>query len=254
MNCLKDKVALVTGAGSGIGKAVVQRYVEEGARICAMDRSEDSLLTLKKQFGSSLITVMGDVADLSSNQNAVSETINAFGQLDIFVGNAGVFDNKVPFSEIPIEKIESAYDELFSINVKGYILGAKSAHPELIKTKGCMIFTSSISSFGAGYGGTLYVSSKHAVAGFVRQLAYEMAPQQIRVNSVAPGYVPTNLHGLHKLEQGLSPARPDALVKKIPLNFVPDARDLTGLYVLLASHDSRAITGQIYVADGGISL
>jgi NAD(P)-dependent dehydrogenase (short-subunit alcohol dehydrogenase family) len=153
---------------------------------------------LQAAFGSAVIAVQGDVTHLTDNQHAVDTTVRAFGQLDIFVGNAGIFDRFISLADLPGEQISTAFDELFGVNVKGAILGAKAALPALLKTDGCMIFTASVASFFPGGGGPLYTASKHAMVGLIRQLACELAPK-IRVNGVAPGGTLTDLRGLAAL-------------------------------------------------------
>jgi NAD(P)-dependent dehydrogenase (short-subunit alcohol dehydrogenase family) len=251
---LRDEVALITGGGSGLGLAVARRYVAEGARVGLMDRSADRLREVASELGDAAVTSVGDVRSLADNLAAVERTVAAFGKLSIFVGNAGIFDLRVTLPAMPADQIDKAFDELFGINLKGYVLGAKAALPHLVRARGNIVFTSSISGQFAGFGGFLYVTAKHAVSALTRQLAVELAPE-VRVNAVAPSYVPTNLSGLETLEQGLSKtgAGPD------PANFllqrVPTTEEYTGLYVMLASRETAAtMTGSIILADGGASI
>src|SRR5712691_13330489 len=200
MGWLDGQVALVTGGGSGIGRAVVARFVEEGARVGVMDRDAARAEQLRTDFGDRVIAIAGDVAQLVDNKQAVAATVAAFGQLDIFVGNAGVFDVYAPLAEFPEETLSAAFDELFGVNVKGCFFGAKAALPELLKTEGPMVFTASVAGANSGGGGTLYTASKHAVVGLIRQLAVELGPR-VRVNGVAPGGTMTDLRGLSVLRQ-----------------------------------------------------
>jgi NAD(P)-dependent dehydrogenase (short-subunit alcohol dehydrogenase family) len=200
MGWLEGQVALVTGGGSGIGRAVVARFVEEGARVGVLDRVAARADELRAEFGNAVVTSAGDVVRLADNQRAVAETVGAFGRLDIFVGNAGVFDVYAPLAEFPEEQLSEAFDELFAVNVKGCFFGAKTALPELTKTEGSMVFTASVAGLNSGGGGTLYTASKHAVVGLIRQLAVEVGPR-VRVNGVAPGGTITDLRGLAVLRQ-----------------------------------------------------
>ena len=136
MGWLDSQVALVTGAGSGIGRGIVARFLAEGARIGVLERHADRVEQLRKDFGQAVCAVQGDVTRLEDNQRAVTETVQAFGQLDIFVGNAGVFDNFLRLDEFPEDRLSAAFDELFGINVKACLLGAKAALPELHKSAG----------------------------------------------------------------------------------------------------------------------
>ncbi len=253
MAALDQAVALVTGGASGLGEAIVGRFVTEGARVAVLDRSAAGLERLREAHGRSVIAVQGEVTSLEDNQRTVAEAVGAFGRLDVFVGNAGVYDNRISLRQMPDEKLSQAFDELFGIDVKGYLLGAKACLEELQKTHGRIIFTASISSFYPGFGGILYIAAKHAVAGLTKQLAFELAPD-IRVNAVAPGYIATNLGGLDSLEQGTSKSTTRPRAESFPLRFVPQPEDYVDLYVFLASAtQSRILSGQVILADEGTS-
>jgi NAD(P)-dependent dehydrogenase (short-subunit alcohol dehydrogenase family) len=259
MSRLDGQVALVTGGGSGIGHSVVARFVEEGARVGVMERVPDRAEALRADFGAAVIAVPGDAADLADNKRAVSETISAFGQLDVFVGNAGIFDVYAGFADIAEDELIRAYDELFGVNVKGCIFGARAATPALRKTGGSMIFTASVAGLSSGGGGVLYTASKHAVVGLIREMAVELGPD-IRVNGVAPGGTMTDLRGLVALgnddrSQFTNPAIEERLRAGNPLRLALLPDDLAGAYVFLASRrDARGITGTIVTVDAGAML
>jgi len=259
MGWLDGQVALVTGGGSGIGRAVVARFIEEGAHVGVMERVATRADQLRSEFGDAVIGIAGDVARLADNQRAVAETVRAFGHLDIFVANAGVFDTYAKFAEFDEDKLARAYDELFGVNVKGVIFGAKAALPELSKTEGCMVFTASVAGFNSGGGGALYTASKHAVVGLIRQLAVELGPT-IRVNGVAPGGTMTDLRGLQSLgnddrSQFALPGMADQLRAHNPLHIALQPADIAGAYVFLSSRTSaRGITGSVITVDAGAML
>jgi len=259
MGWLDGDVALVTGGGSGIGRAVVARFVDEGARVGVLDRVPERAAELRDTFGKAVVAVAGDVTRPEDNARAVAETVRAFGRLDILVGNAGVFDNFLPLFELSDERLSAAFDEMFAVNVKGYLLGAKAALPELSMTEGCMVFTASVAGFNSGGGGAIYTASKHAVVGLIRQLAVELGPR-IRVNGVAPGGTITDLRGLAALGQDQrthwsAPDSEERLRAGNPLQIAIQPSDLAGAYVLLASRRSaRAMTGEIIVVDAGAGL
>jgi len=259
MGWLDGQVALVTGGGSGIGRAVVARYIEEGARIGIMERVATRADQLRADFGDRVIGIAGDVARLADNQRAVAETVRAFGRLDIFVGNAGIFDVYAKLADFADDKLSDAYDELFGVNVKGLIFGAKAALPELTKTSGCMVFTASVAGFNSGGGGALYTASKHAVVGLIRQLAVELGPG-IRVNGVAPGGTMTDLRGLVSLGNDdrssfAAPGMADQLRAHNPLHIALEPPDIAGAYLFLASRTSaRGITGTVVTVDAGGTL
>ena len=243
MPALEYQVALVTGGGSGIGLGIVKRFVAEGARVMVLERVPERVTELESEFGGSVKAIQGDVTRLADNQRAVSEAVSAFGKLDIFIANAGVFDRFRRLDEIDDEILESAFDELFAVNVKGCFLGAKAALPELIKTQGSMTFTASGAGLNSLGGGTIYTASKHAVVGLVRQLAVESAPQ-VRVNAVAPGLV--------LARESMSEAAVEREVQSTLLRRSGTPEDLTRTVLFLV--ESLFITGQTIVVDGGGTL
>lgn len=247
---LAGRVALVTGGGAGIGRSVVGRFVGEGARVGILERATARAEELRAEFGSAVCTVVGDVSHPEDNAKAVRRTIEAFGSLQIFVGNAGIYDRRAPFERFDARELAAAFDELFSVNVKGYLLGVHAALPHLRRAKGVVILTASVSSLAAGFGGVLYVATKHAVAGATRQLSYELAPE-IRVNAVAPGYVPTSLEAPELLNTAPSTEVFDP--NRVPLGGEFVADDFIEPYVMLASDQGRVFTGSILIADGGLT-
>jgi cis-2,3-dihydrobiphenyl-2,3-diol dehydrogenase len=258
MGWLDGQVALVTGGGSGIGQAIVTRFVREGARVAVMDRVEARVAELQATQGKAVVALGGDVVRLDDNKRAVARTVEAFGRLDIFVGNAGVFDRAVPLADIPEDQLAAACHELFGVNVTGCILGAKAALPELQKTSGCMIFTASVAGMNSGGGGVIYTASKHAVIGLIRQLAAEVGPD-IRVNGVAPGGTRTDLRGLAVLHQDdrshfAESGWEERMRAGNPLHMVLEPDDLAGAYVFLASPSARGITGTVVTVDAGSML
>ena len=259
MGGLDGQVALVTGGGSGIGRAVVARFVEEGARVAVVERVAARAAQMRDEFGERVIGVSGDVASLADNRRAVAETVRVFGRLDVFVGNAGVFDVYAKIEDFADDRLGAAFDELFAVNVKGLLFGVKAAIPELKKTAGSMVFTASVAGQNSGGGGAIYTASKHAVVGLIRQLAVELAPD-IRVNGVAPGGTMTDLRGLQSLgnddrSQFADPAIAERLRAGNPLHIALEPADLAGAYLFLASRrDARGITGTILTVDGGAML
>jgi NAD(P)-dependent dehydrogenase (short-subunit alcohol dehydrogenase family) len=246
MGALDGKVAIVTGGGSGIGRAVVEKFVQEGARVSVLEKMPERVAELQSQLGSSGLAIQGDVTSMDDNERAVAETVRAFGQLDIFVGNAGIHDRSMTLEDMPSDQLGRAFDELIGINVKGCFMGSKAAIPELKKTEGCIIFTCSHAGFRAGGGGTLYTASKHAIVGLIKQLANELYPT-VRVNGVAPAGVATDLRGA------------DALGQAAPRETNPEQRarsqqpsDLAEVYLLLANPvTSKLITATVIDASGG---
>ncbi|MDD2545916.1 MAG: 3-(cis-5,6-dihydroxycyclohexa-1,3-dien-1-yl)propanoate dehydrogenase [Burkholderiaceae bacterium] len=254
---LKDYVALVTGGASGIGRAVVKRYLAEGCTgVGVMVRSQAQVDSLVAEFGDRVVVTVGDVRSPADNVAAVEATVARYGKLDTLVGNAGVWDFFARLEKLSPEQLAESFDEIFGVNVKGYVLAASAAAKHLRASGGSMIFTLSNSAFYAGGGGPLYVASKHAGVGLIKQLAYEFAPD-VRVNGVAPGGTVTPLRGpasLGKQDKRLSeiPGFEDNVAESMPLKFIAQPEDHTGHYVLLASKaNSRATTAAILQSDCG---
>jgi NAD(P)-dependent dehydrogenase (short-subunit alcohol dehydrogenase family) len=258
MGWLDDTVALVTGAGSGLGRAIVDRFLAEGAGVGVLELDPGKADNLRAAHGARIHVTVGDATRLADNERAVADTVAAFGRLDVFVGNAGLWDYGLSLDALPADRIGAAFDELFSLNVKAYLLGAKAAVEPLRRTKGAIIFTASNAAFWPGGGGPLYTASKHAVVGLVKQLAYELAPD-VRVNGVAPGGMPSDLRGPCSL--GLADTSWASMpVDRIVELFSPLERpfapaDYTGHYVLLASGaNALTVTGSVHNCDGGIGV
>ncbi|MGG0383239.1 SDR family NAD(P)-dependent oxidoreductase [Priestia filamentosa] len=254
---LKDKVVLITGGASGIGEAVTRRFIQEGAKVSIMGRSKEKLAKMKEEFGTNILTYQGDVSKYEDNDQAVQATVNQFGKLDVFIANAGVFDGFAKFADVPPHTLSEAYDFLLNINVKGSFFGAKAALEELKKTNGNIIFSVSGASFYPDGGGVWYTVSKHAQIGLMRQLAFELAPH-IRVNAVAPGGTLTELSVIPPLSPFVkiidNDTKASNIKKRNPLQLAQLPEDHVAAYVLLASDESRAITGEVISSDGGLSV
>lgn len=122
---LKDKVVLITGGASGIGEAVTRRFIQEGAKVSIIGRSEEKLAKMQEEFGESILTYQGDVSKYEDNEQAVQATVKQFGKLDVFIANAGVFDGFAKFADVTPDALSEAYDFLLDINVKGSFLARK---------------------------------------------------------------------------------------------------------------------------------
>lgn len=258
MGRLDGEVVLITGGASGLGRGIVERFVEEGARLTVLDRSAGRLDALAGAFADKVATVVGDVRRLGDNQRAVEACVARFGKLDCAIGNAGIWDYSRSLDALPADRLDAAFDEVFHINVKGYLNLAKAALPALVRSAGSLIFTVSSAGFDPAGGGPLYTASKHAVVGLIRQLAYELAPT-IRVNGVAPGPIETDLRGpaaLDMAERSISGIDlTTTAAPNVPLAFVPTPADYAGGFLFLASRrDSRPATGSVVILDTGVGV
>lgn len=257
MGWLDGKSALVVGGGGGIGRAAVEGFVEEGARVGALEIDEGRCAELEARDG--VLAVCGDATRPEDVRRAVEETVAAHGGLDTLCTFVGVFDYYTPLAEIPEEALGAAFREMFEVNVGSCLLAAKAALPHLEESAGSLVFTISTSGFYPGRGGPLYVSSKFALRGLVVQLAHELAPR-VRVNGVAPGgTLGTELPGLRSMGlDGRSladrPDREEDLRSQTPLGVALESSDHAGAYVFLASDRARGITGTVINSDGGIGV
>jgi NAD(P)-dependent dehydrogenase (short-subunit alcohol dehydrogenase family) len=255
---LDGRRALVVGAGSGIGRAVVDAFRSEGAHVAVLERDPDKCAALA-EARPEVPVVTGDATTRAANEQAVAATVDAFGGLDVLVSCVGIFDFYRGLGELDADRIDDAFDEMFSVNVKSHLHSVKAALPALRESRGNVILTESTSAYYPGRGGVLYVSSKFAVRGLVTALAHELAPE-IRVNGVAPGgTLNTDLRGLNALglgDQRLddAPGRAAELAGRVPLGVALSGADHAWSYVFLASARSRGITGDVVHPDGGIAV
>jgi NAD(P)-dependent dehydrogenase (short-subunit alcohol dehydrogenase family) len=257
MGQLSGESVLITGGASGLGRAIVERFLEEGANLAVLDRTPERLGDLAAANRGRLEVVGGDVRSADDNARAVAAALARFGKLDCAIGNAGIWDYSVSLDGLAAERIDAAFDELFGVNVKGYLQLAKAALPALVRAEGSLIFTVSNAGFDPAGGGPLYTASKHAAVGLIRQLAYELAPS-VRVNGVAPGPIETDLRGpgsLDMAERSIASVQLSGFAPNLPLGKVPATADYTGGYVFLASRrDARPATGGVLALDSGIAV
>jgi NAD(P)-dependent dehydrogenase (short-subunit alcohol dehydrogenase family) len=253
---LEDKRALVVGGGSGIGRAVIDAFRREGARVAVLERDAGKCEQLRRQLPGAPVTE-GDATTREANENAVAAAVSEFGGLDTLVTCVGIFDFYLGIADIDAGDLGAAFDEMFRTNVLSHLQSVKAAVPVLRAGAGAsIVLTGSASSYYPGRGGALYVSSKFAVRGLVATLAYELAPQ-IRVNGVAPGgTLNTDLRGLRSLGQAAVrlddiPDRARDLAKRTPLNVALSGDDHAWSYVFFASDRARGITGDTAHPDGG---
>ncbi|PVX59532.1 SDR family oxidoreductase [Rhodococcus globerulus] len=255
MGSLDGQTCIIVGAAGGIGSAVVARFLADGASVFAVDIDQCRLDRLETACGSDNLQVhRSDCRDWRAAVDTVSVAADRFGPVDVVVSCAGVFDQAVPMIDIPGELLHQALTESVRSNVLAELHLIRAALPMLATRGGRVVLTASFASSSPSGGGIFYTCAKHALAGLVKQLAYELAPQ-VRVNAVAPGVANTVMTGLSTLEQGQKAAVLDGTETALPLAVMPDAADYGAVYSLLASpSDSAAITGSTFVVDSGLSI
>jgi glucose 1-dehydrogenase len=240
------KVAVVTGAGSGIGAAAADRFAAEGARVVYADRDAGRLSRVAAS--ASVLAVEADVADPASVARLVSTTLERFGRADVVVSNAGIWRGS-PF----LETTDAEWDEVLGVNLKGTFLVCRGFARAMAAAGngGSIVVTASTNSFLAEPDSAAYNASKGGVVMLVKSMAVDLAEARIRVNAIAPGTIRTNINAdVRSLPEGASP-----LYAFPPARRWGDPEDLAGPIAFLASPDADYITGSILVVDGGqISL
>jgi NAD(P)-dependent dehydrogenase (short-subunit alcohol dehydrogenase family) len=258
MGWLDGKRALVAGAGSGIGRAVLDAFAAEGARVAALELDQAKADRLAAEVPGCVVS-RGDATSLADARTVVGAVTHSFGGLDVLVNCVGVFDFYRGLADIDDGQLDAAFDEVFAINVKSQLVCVRAALPQLRRAGGSVVLTVSTSGFYPGRGGVLYVASKFAVRGCVIALAHELAPE-VRVNGVAPGgTLDTELTGPRSLGLagqvlGAAAGREQDLRRRTPLQVALTGADHAGSYVFLASDRARGITGTVVHSDGGIGV
>jgi 3-oxoacyl-(acyl-carrier-protein) reductase len=243
---LKDKVALITGAGSGIGEATALRFSQEGAKVVINDVNMESanrvLESIKNQGGEAMV-LKADISKKDEVDGMVEQIIEHFGRLDILVNNAGI--NRDAFAK---KMTEEQWDSVIAINLKGTFLCCQAAIAAMGKqNSGRIINTSSIGALG-NMGQANYAASKSGVIGLTKTLALECARNNITVNAVAPGATKTPM--TVKMPEEIM----QTITDKIPLKRWAEPQEIANLHAFLASDEAAYITGQIIFVDGGISV
>lgn len=251
MNRLLDKVAIVTGSGSGIGRATALLFAREGAKVVVGDRDAaggNATVESIREAGGEAIFVQVDISREADCANLVRETVERYGRLDILHNHAGILHpGDGPITELREEVI----DETFAINCKGMLFTAKHAVKEMIRSGGgSIVNTGSDLAFVGLANLTAYTASKAAVVGVTRTLAVELAPHNIRVNAVCPGFTYTGMNTDMAADSELmEEMKHDYLIKRLGR-----PEDIAATVLLLASDESPFTTGAAFVIDGGHTI
>jgi len=256
---LAGKVAIVTGSSSGIGLATVVKLAALGAKVTVHGRNPDGIAEAKKKCiaaglkETDILTVAGEITQEDTRKRLIDETVKQFGKLDILVNNHGAS----PFSSIAMGNATlDTFDKVFDINVRSVIDLSMKAVPHLVKTKGNIVNVSSVGGMRPVPRFMFYCMAKSSVEMFSRAMAQELGSQGVRVNTVSPGLVRTNLPASAGIpKEGLSGIYDaDVWKKRQALGRVGEPEDLANLIAFLVSPGASWITGSNYVEDGGLMV
>jgi len=243
---LQKKTALITGAGSGIGEAIILLFARSGASVMLADMdmagAERVLAEVKKNGGKGAV-VKADVSNPKDCEHMVAETVKQFGRLDIAVNNAGIGGPQAMIGDYPID----GWDKVISINLSGVFYGMRYQIPAMLKNKsGSIINMASILAKVGFPSSGAYVAAKHGVIGLTENAALEYATQGIRVNAVGPGFIKTPL-----LDQNLKKEEMEGIAALHPMKRMGTPEEVAELVLWLASEKSSFVTGSYYNVDGG---
>ncbi|OWV74525.1 2-hydroxypropyl-CoM dehydrogenase [Rhizobium sp. R634] len=242
-----NKVVIITGAGSGMGRAMVGEFISRGARVAAMDinleRAKETVDRLSDP--SMAFALQVDVSDQDSAKRGVDAVIARWGRVDLLCNNAGILDGHATAHEVSL----ADWNRVLAVNLTGPFLMARAVIPQMLtQGKGAIINTSSTSGFSAAGGGSAYTASKHGVIGLTRQLTFEYGARGIRVNSICPGATATPLA---LPEHNAASPDMDLAISKVPARRWCQPEEIAKLAAFLGSDDADYVHGSDYVMDGG---
>jgi 3-oxoacyl-[acyl-carrier protein] reductase len=245
---LKDKCAIVTGAGRGLGKAIALKLAEMGANIVVnyrnSEKEAEELIEEIKAKGVEALMVKADVSDFKQCEELVKAAVSKFGKVDILVNNAGITKDT-----LLLRMKEEDFDKVIDINLKGCFNTTKHVSAVMLKQKcGRIINISSVVGLIGNAGQANYAASKAGMIGFTKACAKELGSRGITVNAVAPGFIDT------EMTEVLSDKVKEAMINNIPLKHFGSPKDVANLVAFLAGDDAAYITGQVINVDGGMVM
>ncbi|HPI38479.1 MAG TPA: 3-oxoacyl-[acyl-carrier-protein] reductase [Ignavibacteriaceae bacterium] len=244
---LKDKVSVITGGARGIGRAIASEFLKDGANVVIIDKFfpedfEDYKNSVRGEGKLSSKSV--DITDFKATESTIDEIVKEFGRVDVLVNNAGITRDK-----LLLRMTEEDWDAVIAVNLKGAFITTRAVSKAMIKQKsGKIINISSVVGVIGNAGQSNYAASKAGLIGFTKSVAKELAGRNITVNSVAPGFVVTNM------TDKLNEEQQKALLDLIPLKRGSQPEEIAGIVAFLASEKANYITGQVICVDGGMTM
>lgn len=247
MSKLSGKVAIVTGATSGMGLDTAKLFLKEGAKVVLTGRTQEKLNAIEKDLTGDYLLVPAEASSTADSKKLIEKTVNHFGKIDILFLNAGIF--RVEGTGALTEEI---FDEVYNVNVKGPLFTVNEAATSLNKG-GSIIFNTSITNVKGFPGMAAYASSKAALRSISKTLAAEFGPNGIRVNSLSPGPIDTPIYGKHNVDQQQINDMASSFPSMVPLGRFGEGREVAAAALFLASDDASFITGAEIPVDGGFA-
>ena len=243
----KDKVAVITGAGSGIGRGIALRLAQEGAKVAIPDLNEAGAretVAMIEQLGGQGLAIQTDVSNSEAVQHAFDAILDAFGDLHVLVNNAGITRDR-----LILTMKDEDWLTVLNVNLTSVFLCCRTAVKHMVRKRyGRIVNISSVVGLAGQAGQTNYAASKAGILGFTKSLAKEVGSRGITVNAVAPGFIPTALTNVLPEEQR------QAAIKATPLNRLGSIEDVANAVAFLASDEASFITGQVLSVDGGLVM
>ncbi len=247
MKKLENKVAIITGAGSGIGKATALLFAKEGAKVVVSDINEEhgnNVVEEIKSSGAQAVFVKADSSSPEDNERLVKETLKAFGKLDVAVNNAGIGGEVNKAGDMSVE----GWKRVIDINLSGVFYGVKYQAPAMVKNgSGSIINIASILGQAGFATSSGYVAAKHGVVGLTKSAAWEYAKDKVRINAVGPGFIYSGMVN----EETMGREALDFLETKHAFGRLGEPEEIAAMLLFLASDDASFVTGSYYPVDGG---
>lgn len=245
MERLKDKVAVITGGNSGIGKGIAEHFYREGAKVVIFGRDSAKLASAKKDMGNNILAIQGDVTNTADLKNLFEQTKAAYGKIDVLVANSGV-GLRLHVSDVT----EENFDNMVNINYRGAYFTVKYALDYLNSPASIILIASVAGSMSVKHH-SVYGSTKAAVVKLAKNFAIDLGDRGIRVNAISPGYIKTPIFD-QRLEK--DPAYLTRRAANVPLKRIGLPQDIANAALFLASDDASYVTGSELIVDGGYSI